>query len=60
LDSFGRIGTFQWVTANPNKKISSHLNPRARLRSERANSIRLPPPDYAIAKARTDCLAKYL
>jgi hypothetical protein len=21
LDSFGRIGTFQWVTANPNKKI---------------------------------------
>jgi hypothetical protein len=20
LDSFGRIGTFQWVTANPNKK----------------------------------------
>src|SRR5271168_3361494 len=23
LDSFGRIGTFQWVTANPNKKIFS-------------------------------------
>jgi hypothetical protein len=23
LDSFGGIGTFQWVTANPNKKISS-------------------------------------
>jgi hypothetical protein len=21
LDSFGRIGPFQWVTANPNKKI---------------------------------------
>jgi hypothetical protein len=21
LDSFGRIGTFQWVTVNPNKKI---------------------------------------
>jgi hypothetical protein len=21
LDSFGRIGTFQWVTANPNKKF---------------------------------------
>jgi hypothetical protein len=41
LHSFGRIGTFQWVTANPNKKISSHLNSRARLRSERANSIRL-------------------
>src|SRR4029077_18302335 len=23
LDSFGRIGTFQWVTTNPNKKIFS-------------------------------------
>jgi hypothetical protein len=23
LDSFGRIGAFQWVTANPNKKILS-------------------------------------
>jgi hypothetical protein len=23
LDSFGRIGPFQWVTANPNKKIFS-------------------------------------
>jgi hypothetical protein len=23
LDSFGRIGTYQWVTANPNKKIFS-------------------------------------
>jgi hypothetical protein len=22
LDSFGRIGSFQWVTANPNKKLS--------------------------------------
>jgi hypothetical protein len=25
LDSFGGIGTFQWVTANPNKKIFSFL-----------------------------------
>src|ERR1700722_1706219 len=23
LDSFGRFGTFQWVTANPNKKIGA-------------------------------------
>jgi hypothetical protein len=23
LDSFGRIGTFQWITANPSKKIFS-------------------------------------
>src|ERR1700733_6633437 len=25
LDSFGRIGTFQWVTTNPNKKIFPHV-----------------------------------
>jgi hypothetical protein len=29
LDSFGRIGAFQWVTANPNKKILSS-SPRQR------------------------------
>jgi hypothetical protein len=28
LDSFGRIGTFQGVTANPNKKIFPSLNSR--------------------------------
>jgi hypothetical protein len=26
LDSFGRIGTFQWVMTNPNKKIRRTLN----------------------------------
>jgi hypothetical protein len=31
LDSFGRIGTFQCVTAIPNKKISLGLNSRLRL-----------------------------
>ena len=31
LDSFGRIGTFQRVTAIPNKKISLGLNSRLRL-----------------------------
>ena len=25
LDYLGRIGTFQWVTENPNKKILSHV-----------------------------------
>jgi hypothetical protein len=34
LDSFGRIGTFQWVTANPNKKIFSRLNSRSGLQAE--------------------------
>jgi hypothetical protein len=30
LDSFGRIGAFQWVTANPNKKsFSSSFGARA-------------------------------
>jgi hypothetical protein len=31
LDSFGRFGAFQWVTANPNKKICSRRNSRFRL-----------------------------
>jgi hypothetical protein len=26
LDSFGGIGTFQWVTPNPNKKFLSFLD----------------------------------
>jgi hypothetical protein len=26
LDSFGRIGTFQWVITNPNKKTAALLN----------------------------------
>jgi hypothetical protein len=34
LDSFGRIGTFQWVATNPNKKIFSP--PQARRRMSRA------------------------
>jgi hypothetical protein len=29
LDSFGRIGAFQWVTANPNKKIFPSFSPGA-------------------------------
>jgi hypothetical protein len=35
LDSFGRIGAFQWVTANPNKKIRSLFQPRRRIVSSR-------------------------
>jgi hypothetical protein len=29
LDSFGRFGAFQWVTANPNKTILSLFQPGA-------------------------------
>jgi hypothetical protein len=34
LDSFGRIGTYQWVTANPNEKnlFSCHTAPSRRKR----------------------------
>jgi hypothetical protein len=32
LDSFGRFGAFQWVTANPNKKILFACGSRFRLR----------------------------
>jgi hypothetical protein len=31
LDSFGRIGAFQWVTGEKNKKNSPVLNSRLRL-----------------------------
>jgi hypothetical protein len=34
LDSLGRIGAFQRVTANPNKKILRPLNSPLRLRAE--------------------------
>jgi hypothetical protein len=58
LHSFGRIWTFQWVTANPNKKISSHLNSRARLRSERLKECAASAAPRAIAKPRRINLAK--
>jgi hypothetical protein len=31
LDSFGRFGAFQWVTANPNKKVLFACGSRLRL-----------------------------
>jgi hypothetical protein len=37
LFSLGRIGTFQWVTANPNKKIWPCFNSRLGLRAKRIN-----------------------
>jgi hypothetical protein len=37
LFSLGRIGTFQWVTANPNKKIWPRFNSRLGLRAKRIN-----------------------
>ena len=51
LDSFGRFGTFQCVTGNPNKKISRALNSRVRLCAKRLQrSFPLspgPPPHKA-------------
>jgi hypothetical protein len=45
LVSFVRIGAFQWVTGNPNRKILSRLNSRPGLWTERQNrfSPLLPP-----------------
>jgi hypothetical protein len=37
LFSLGRIGTFQWVTANPNKKIWPCFHSRLALRAKRIN-----------------------
>jgi hypothetical protein len=39
LDSFGRFGAFQWVTANPKKKILPRLNSRLGLCPERIELI---------------------
>jgi hypothetical protein len=36
---FFRIGAFQWVTANPNKKIGPRLNSRLRLRAKRLKRL---------------------
>src|SRR6202042_2807319 len=38
LFSLGRIGTFQWVTANPSKKIWPCVNSRLGLRAKRLTS----------------------
>jgi hypothetical protein len=42
LDSFGRIGAFQWVTANPNKKI--FLLPFQASRNVSIDHLTRPPP----------------
>jgi hypothetical protein len=51
LDSFGRIGTFQWVITNPNKKTAALLNSPPGLYSRKipqalslpASPVRGPP-----------------
>ena len=50
LDSFGRFGTFQCFTGNPNKKISAALNSRVRLcenLSARVPFLFYRPPSHA-------------
>jgi hypothetical protein len=43
LDSFRRIGAFQWVTANPNKKFLLRLHSRRGLWAIAANRSLAPP-----------------
>src|SRR6202453_2866902 len=63
LHSLGRIGTFQWVTANPNKKFLLRLNSRGGLWAPVANRA-LPPtrgrarsslPELLIAAHYSNC-----
>src|SRR6202020_2815227 len=48
LDSFGRNGAFQWVTANPNKKIFGR-------RVRTPSCIESPPPSTTGAIAPRSC-----